>query len=136
MGEWGVGVFDNDSAPDWAYGLEGKTDTAYIADTLDRVLEVGEDYLEAPDAEEGLAAAEAVARIVGRWGVRNSYTETMDKWIESVKPTAGPDLVQKAARVVSRVLREPSEALELWAESDEFEAWKAVAVELRNRLGV
>src|ERR671935_100774 len=71
---------DNDTASDWAFGLEGTSDTALIDAALNAVLEVGGEYLEAPVAEEGLAAAETVARMKGQWGVRDAYTEPMDTW--------------------------------------------------------
>jgi hypothetical protein len=135
MGAWGAGIFENDTASDWAFGLEGATDASLIERTLTKVLAVGAQYLEARDAEEGLAAAEAVARMRGNWGGRDAYTEPMDKWIETVKIAPGDELVQKALAVVRRVLSEPSELMELWAESDEFDTWKAALEDLRSRLG-
>ncbi len=135
MGAWGPGTFENDTASDWAFGLEEATDASLIVRTLAKVLAVGPQYLEAPHAEEGLAAAEAVARMRGNWGGRDAYTEPMDKWIETVNIVPGDALVQKALAVVRRVLSEPSELMELWAESDEFDAWKAALEDLRSRLG-
>ena len=61
MGTWGVNSFENDAALDWTDGLERKSDLTYIEATLDRVLGRGTGYLEAPDAQEAIAAAEAVA---------------------------------------------------------------------------
>jgi hypothetical protein len=135
MGAWGPGIFENDTASDWAFGLEGAKDTSLIERTLAKVLAVGDQYLEAPDAEEGLAAAEAVARLTGNWGGRDAYTEPMDKWIEKVHISPGARLVQTAVAVVERVLSQPSELLELWAGSDEFDAWKTALGDLRSRLG-
>ncbi len=135
MGAWGSGVFENDTASDWALGLEAATDTSLIEGALTKVLEVGSEYLEAPDAEEGLAAAEAVARMTGNWGRRDAYTEPMDRWIERVNITPRDQLVQQAIAVVVRVLSPPSELLELWAEGHEFDAWKTALANLRSRLG-
>ena len=57
------------------YGLGEVSDLSLIEGTLDRALAVGGEYLEAPDAEEALAAAEAVARACSEtFGVRNDYT--------------------------------------------------------------
>ena len=81
MGTWGAGPLDNDTAVDWMYGLGEVFDLSLIEGTLNRALAVGADYLEAPDAEEALAAAEAVARMGGNFGVRNDYTQTMDDWV-------------------------------------------------------
>jgi hypothetical protein len=61
MGAWSHEPFDNDTASDWADVLMDATDLSYIEATLDRVLEVGGSYLEAPDAEEGVAAVAVLA---------------------------------------------------------------------------
>src|SRR5262245_19658854 len=135
MGTWGSGIFDNEKAADWAFALEKATDTSLIEATLSKVLAAGTNYLEAPDAEEGLAAAEAVARIKGQWGTRDPYTEPMDTWVEQAKISPGSELVQKAVAVVERVLSQPSELLELWTESDDIDAWKTSVADLRSRLG-
>jgi Domain of unknown function (DUF4259) len=134
MGAWGTGIFDNDTACDWAYELEGQRDLGVIERTLDTVLEIGDGYLEASESEEALAAAEALARLQGHWGVRDSYTETMDAWVETVGLTSPPALVRKAQAAIDRILAADSGLAELWAESDEFEAWKAAVAELRGRL--
>lgn len=134
MGAWGTGIFDNDTACDWAYELEGQRDLGVIERTLDAVLENGDAYLDAGEGEEALAAAEALARLQGHWGVRNSYTERMDAWVEAAGLTPPPALVGKAHAAIDRILAADSELAELWAESDEFDAWKAAVVALRGRL--
>ena len=96
---------------------------------------VAAEYLQAPDAEEGLAAAETVARMKGQWGTRDSHTEPMDRWVEKLNRTPSSELVRKAVVVVDRILSEPSELLELWTESEEYDAWKASMSNLRARLG-
>ena len=60
MGTWGTGSFENDQAVDWTYGLEGKADLSYVETTIDRVLDVGIDYLDRDVAQEAVAAIEAV----------------------------------------------------------------------------
>lgn len=134
MGAWGPGILENDTAADWASGLEGAADTSLIDVTLAKVLDAGGEYLDASTAEEGLAAAEAVARMRGRWGSRDTYTEPLDRWIDATKTQPEDALVQKAITVVGRVLSPPSELLELWTESDDFDAWKAAVTDLRSRL--
>jgi hypothetical protein len=52
---------------------------------LDRALESGTSYLEAPDAEETLAAADIVARLRGNFGIPNAYTEDIDRWAKNSK---------------------------------------------------
>lgn len=134
MGAWDVGTFDNDTACDWAYALEGQPDTALVAATLAQVLAAGADDLDADVASEGLAAAEVVARLRGNWGERNAYTETVDRWVESHpgEPPAG--LVAAALAAVDRVLTAPSELLELWSESEDFGRWQEGMAALRRRL--
>ena len=134
MGTWGPGIFDNDTAADWAFGLEDLPDTQYIEKTLERVIATRDAYLEAPDAEEALAAAEGVARLRGRWGVRSTYSEPLDEWVEAVKLQPAASLVAMAIRAIDRVLAEPSELVELWQEADEYDAWKEGVLGLRARL--
>ena len=60
MGAWDTDSFGNDTACDWAYTLEGSNDLSLVESTIDNVLEAGDDYLEAPDAEEALVWADPV----------------------------------------------------------------------------
>jgi hypothetical protein len=133
MGAWGVGTFDNDTACDWAYGLEGADDLALVRGTLNRVLAVGGDYLDSDAACEGLAACEVIARLKGKWGVRNPYTETVDKWVKGHASLPYDGLVPLATAVIDRVLTKPSELLELWEEGDATE-WKRAVQDLRARV--
>jgi hypothetical protein len=133
MGAWGVGTFDNDTACDWAYGLEEADDFTLVRGTLDRVLTVGGDYLDSDTACEGLAACEVIARLKGKWGVRNPYTETVDKWVEGHASLPYEGLVPLASAVIDRVLMKPSELLELWEEGDATD-WKRAVQDLRGRV--
>lgn len=133
MGAWGTGVFDNDTACDWAYGLEGQTDLGLVERTLDVAL-ANDEGLDASDAEEALAAAETVARLQGHWGVRNSYTANVDAWVEKTGLHPSPALARKAHAAIDRVLDETSEIVELWEESGELDEWKRVVDELRSRI--
>ena len=132
MGAWGTGVFDNDTACDWAYGLEGQTDLGLIERTLDVAL-ANDEGLDASDAEEALAAAETVARLQGHWGVRNSYTANVDAWVEKIGLQPSPALARKAHAAIDHVLGETSEIVELWEDSAELDEWKRVVDELRSR---
>ena len=134
MGAWGTGIFDNDTACDWAYDLKETSDLSLIESSLDKVLNIGGDYLDASEAEEALAAAEAVARLKGNWGIRNSYTETMDKWVEKTRLTPPQALIEKALRAIERALSKPSELLELWGETEDFIAWEESVKDLSKRL--
>jgi hypothetical protein len=134
MGTWGPGTLENDTAVDWMYGLGEVADLSLIEGTLDRALAVGDDYLEAADAEEGIAAAEAVARLLGNFGVRNDYTRPMDDWVSWMPEKPSLELLSKAWRIVERVQRKPSELLDSWTASDKAEAWSRTLADLMVRL--
>ena len=134
MGAWGFRVFENDGAMDFAGGVADGGGVEAIEEIFDRVLDVGGEYLEASDAEEALMAAEIVTRIKGKPGAQATYFNEIDGWIAKTRPAASAALADKAKRVVARILGENSEMVELWQESDEFDAWKADVNGLLGRL--
>jgi len=133
MGAWGIGSFENDTAVDWTSGLEGKSDLLYIEAAFDKVLAAGANYIEAPDAVEAIAAAEAVARLQGKFGTRDAYTETVDNWVRSISAKPTLELVSKARLVLARIQEPPSKLLELWSESAQAENWHGSLSELASR---
>lgn len=134
MGTWGIGSFENDNAVDWTYGLKGKSDLSYVESTLDKVLNLGPGYLEAPDAEEAIAAAEAVARLLGRFAARDAYTKSIDDWVSQVSVRPSPQLIEKARRALERIQQEPSELVDLWNESADAKAWRDSVTALALRV--
>ena len=102
--------------------------------TLDNVLSVGSDYLDSDVACEALAAAEVVARLRGNWGVRDSYTEAIDAWVEAHPGEPSPDLIARAVAAINRIVTEPSELLELWSESEDDSNWRQSVEELKKRV--
>src|SRR6185369_3020631 len=134
MGAWGHRVFENDGAMDFAGSVVDGGGIGAIEEIFDRVLGVGGDYLESSDAEEALMAAEIVARIKGKPGAQATYFNDVDGWIAKARPSVSAVLADKAKRVVTRIQGENSEMVELWQESDEFEAWKAEVSGLLTRL--
>ncbi|MEM7201337.1 MAG: DUF4259 domain-containing protein [Planctomycetota bacterium] len=133
MGAWGYDVFENDTAGDWVYELEERG-ADQIAATLAAVKSVGDGYLDADSACEGLAAAETVARLLGRPGQRDSYTESLDAWIASNSMTPSTDMITAAIAAVDRVLGQHSELAELWGDSADAGTWRASVAGLRRRL--
>ena len=79
MGAWGFGTFENDDAGDWLFDLEETNDLSLIEQTL--TLE--DDYIEAPDGCNALAAAEIVAALMGK--TRGCLPENATKWINDNK---------------------------------------------------
>lgn len=129
MGAWSHGSFGNDDALDWLGELENADGVEPIAEAFEAVLEA-EDYLEAPEASMGLAAAEVVAALRGR--PADKLPEEVTAWVAGKKPPK-PALVKKAQRVVKRILKD-SELKELWAESEDSGKWQQEVESLLRRL--
>ncbi|HEX9210695.1 MAG TPA: DUF4259 domain-containing protein [Bradyrhizobium sp.] len=134
MGAWGLGVFENDTSCDFASAVADGGGIDALREAIERVLSSRRNYLEASDAEEGLAAADIVARLRGNPGQQSTYTAAVDAWVAKSKAVAADELVQKAKQVVARILAEPSELLELWAESQDFDGWKRAVEDVARRL--
>lgn len=133
MGAWGIGTFENDTACDFVDKVAEEGGLVILEQALDRVI-ASTTYLEAPDAAEGLAAADIVARLNGSPGDRTAYTAEIDAWVGRSKTMPSEALIDKARRSVARILTEPSELLELWQESRNYEAWKSSVEEVLRRL--
>lgn len=133
MGAWAADTFGNDTACDWTYGLAKVDDLSLVRRTFEAVLNVGEDYLDADIASEGLAACEVIARLKGNWGLRNPYSKTIDNWVEAHRISPPENLVHAALAVIDRILAQPSELLELWEEGDASD-WRAAVDDLRDRV--
>src|SRR4051812_1470263 len=107
MGTWGVLAFDNDDANDWAYGLD-ETDDLSLVESAFQAVEDADEYLEAPDACNALAACEVLARLNGKQGYENSYTEKVDQWVIAHPLSPSPALLRQASAVIDRILGEHS----------------------------
>jgi hypothetical protein len=135
MGAWSCESFGNDDACDWAAQLEEYEDLSLVEATLDAVLEAGdENYLEAPEASEAIAAAEVVARLQGNACTQDASPEEVDAWVDRIRLMPSPELAAKARRALDRVLAGPSELMELWDESEEAGQWRAAVRELKDRI--
>lgn len=129
MGAWGLGSFENDTALDWVFDLtEGGLDL--IEQALDVVPGL---QLDADEGSQALAAAEIVAALNGRG--RGNLPEEVTAWMASVQPMDAQPLRAKALQALDAVLSEESELRELWAETEDFEAWKADVEALKTLLG-
>lgn len=131
MGAWSHEPFANDTASDWAYVLMDATDLSHIEATLDRVLDEPGGYVEAPDAEEAVAAAAVVAQLLGRSPPITGGPEGLQAWITGVGVRPSPALLDKARRVLDRVVAEDSELAELWDDSESAADWRASVAALR-----
>lgn len=132
MGTWGTGSFENDQASDWVYDLEESEGLPFLEQTVEAVAALGDEYLEAPDAESAIAAAETLACLRGRPG--KPLTDALETWV-AANPLEVPDpLLKRAVLAVERVQRPPSELLELWEVAPEFGTWQASLADLQRRL--
>ena len=93
------------------------------------------DYLEAPIGCNALAACEVLARLLGKPGYQNSFTEKVDQWVlkHPVKPPA--ELLARASSTIDRILGDSSELRQLFEEGDASE-WLEAVEDLRVRLRV
>jgi len=135
VGTWSHEPFGNDSANDWAYDLDGQTDFSLVAQAVQAVLDNGNDYLDADVAVEAVAAAEVLAKALGRGTQADAYTEKVDAWLESIAVKPSPDLLSKAQAALTRIVGPDSELRELWEDSDDFESWQSSVRALRSAVG-
>ena len=133
MGAWGSGAFENDGAMDFVQDVTEGSGLERIESALAAVLKSKSEYLEAPEAEEGLAASAMLAEILNPAAERELVPPDVSAWASKArKPSA--EMIEKARQVVLRVLTAPSELLELWTESEDFENWKAGVEAIEARL--
>ena len=135
MGAWSHESFGNDDACDWVAELQEGTSLRPVESAFDEVIDAGDDYLEAPQACVAIAAAEVVARLRGRFGLCDAYSERIDQWVARVELEPAPPLIAKARLALERVLAEPSELLELWEDSHDSSEWRAAVTDLASRVG-
>lgn len=133
MGAWGPLAFDNDGANDWAYDLANIDNLTLVEGAFDAVDEAGADYLEQDAACNALAACEVLARLRGRPGHQNGYTEKVDRWVRAHAVRPSPELLARAEAVIDRILGPESELRELWEEGDAA-PWRAAVEDLRQRV--
>ncbi len=134
MVAWSTLPFGNDDAAEWAYNLEDPNDLGPIEEVVTRVLAIGSDYLEEPEANEALAAIEMLACIRGKPGDTETYTEAAYAWLTQTTARPPDELVEQAQIAIARILGENSELREIWEQSDEYEQWLATVADLRTRL--
>ncbi len=134
MGAWAEDALGNDVACDWAAEFAAGGDLNAVSAKLAEVESVGDAYLDADLASEALAACEVIARLKGQWGLRNAYSEELDKWVLNHPAEPSDELVRLAVLAIDRITAGQSELAELWDESDHAGAWRNSVAELRARV--
>lgn len=131
MGAWGPGAFENDDASDWVWELEDDTDASVLTEALSEIVDLdSDDYIEAPEACNALAAAEIVAAARGRHGVE--LPSEARAWIDRNAQLVDPSLLALAVVAVERISID-SELKELWDDAGNTE-WARLTAELLERL--
>jgi hypothetical protein len=133
MGAWAEDTFGNDTACDWVGSFLEQPGLPAVKSAIDAVLNA-DDYLDSDAACDCLAACEVIARLQGKWGVRNAYSEDLDQWVEA-NPTNVPEALKAAAvSAIERILGPASELPELWDEGGPNEDWHKAMDDLRERV--
>lgn len=133
MGAWGAGNFENDTALDWVWGLEGSTGLGTVEAAISDVLDCGE-YLDADVGCVGLAAAEVVAALRGK--PADGLPEEVSQWVETHEIAPSARLVRDCLAAVNKIRDDDtSELKELWEEEEDLSTeWHAVLDDLAARL--
>ena len=129
MGAWSHTSFGNDDALDFIAEVEEDGEPA-IANAFEVVNFLKpDDYLEASDASVALAAAELVAARGGKPPA--DFPPQAAAVVARIENRN--TLTTEATKAVRRIL-DYSELKELWAESQEFDKWRADVQDLLERL--
>ena len=132
MGAWGTGSFENDDAMDWADDFCEAPGREMILGALTAVDWDTEEYVEAPQSSNAIAAAEIVAALKMAPGA--TLPEDVKRCVADANIVIDPAIVELALGAVSRV-REDSELEVLWDGSEFAAEWYAVVDDLESRLG-
>lgn len=133
MGAWAEDTFGNDSSCDWIGTFLDDPGLPAVKSAIEIVIRA-DDYLDSDEACECLAACEVIARLQGKWGLRNSYSEDLDNWVNS-NPTDVPhDLKVLADSAIERILAPNSELPELWDDGERNDEWHNAIDDLRERI--
>ena len=132
MGAWATDSFSNDDALDWLQDFADAPTIEMLRDTLEHVTTLdSDDYLEAPDCSEAIAAAEIVAALNGKPAA--NVPDDLRTWLQSDHGLSAAELLPVALAAIRRVA-ENSELRELWEESDSYDKWTVEVNNLTRRL--
>ena len=136
MGVWSEQSFGNDDASDWKEDFLENAGLPFVDSTLEEATVEG--YLDVDVGCRVIAACEVLARLAGRFGLRDSYSERLDEWVlEHSDATVPPALVQRAVAALDRITGPNSELADLWAsplDSADSGRWRIAVANLRQRV--
>ncbi len=131
MGTWGVKSFDNDTALDWVFDLELSKDDALIKESVQKVIDASNDYIDTDVCCCAIAAAEII--VVFKGNHSPSLPEEVKKWIKINTIEDVEDLAELAVTALEHI-KTNSELKELWEESDDYSIWLDDINDLIGRL--
>jgi len=133
MGAWAEDSFGNDTSCDWIGDFLEEPEFDSVQEAIDAVLEA-EDFLDSDEACACIAACEVIARLQGKWGLKNAYSEDLDAWVLA-HPTPVPKKLKDAAeKAIAKILGPESELAELWDEDGPNKNWHSAMDDLRQRI--
>ena len=94
MGTWSIHAFGNDEAADFAIELSEVDDLELIHTALEDVI-TADEYLEAPEADRGVAAAAVLVLLNGQ-KVPGPADEAVTAWVKRQSPKPDPALLTQA----------------------------------------
>jgi hypothetical protein len=112
MGAWSAEPFGNDTAADWAYDLEDHVDWGVVSEALHVAADSDPSSLDADDAAVAVAAAEVVARGLGRIETP-AFSEHVEAFVARV-PAPTSEIVALAHSALSIAASDAGELAELW----------------------
>ena len=132
-GAWGTGPFDNDDASDWIWELEESSGPSVIEAAL-RPVAASSGYIEAPSASYSIAAAEALAAMLGKPAPSTPPEVVTWAGAQSFQPSM--ELLQMARTALNNVRDENrSELAQLWSDAgSDYDEWKRTLSSLSDRL--
>lgn len=132
MGAWATDSFANDDALDWLLDFVEAPTIEMLRDTLEHITTTDADeYLEAPDCSEAVAAAEIVASLNGKPSAKQP--DDLRDWLQTDHGLKAESLTRTAATAMKRIMQS-SELQELWDDSDSSAGWLNDMADLIRRL--
>ncbi len=131
MGAWGINNFENDDALDWVGEFCDEPSEETLKNVFVSVNEIGDEYLESPEASSALVAAEIVGALKNHPSA--DLPENVRQCIKALDFNLSDEMVSDAIKAVERVKSE-SELKELWEETEDFSQWNEIVDNLIDRL--
>jgi hypothetical protein len=133
MGNWGTGIFENDTAMDFIRSLGDHPENAenVLKEALETAAHMDDGELDASEGADALAAAAIVSLARGDSPV--TPPESAEDGLRRICRHVPIDLAPLAIEAIDKVL-DDSELRDVWAEADSLDEWQAEAHAVRHHL--